>query len=115
MWSFDSPFYIVIHPLPPPSCSRSPPPFSLFPFILYHLSLTPPTHMHTHTQLIEALESFVSGTRTRLRKMMMKKREKEAMTYVNVKPRNASMAVEVSHCLCINFSLKHCVRVAQKQ
>jgi hypothetical protein len=51
--------------------------------------------------LIVALESFVSGTRTRLRKMMMKKREKEAMTYVNVKPRNASMAVEVSHCLYV--------------
>ena len=32
---------------------------------------------------------------------MMKKREKEAMTYINVKPRNASMAVEVSHCLYV--------------
>ena len=59
------------------------------------------THAHTHThQLIEALESFVSGTRTRLRKMMIKKREREAAAYVNLKPRNASMAVEVSTLNC---------------
>ena len=98
-----------------------PPPSPLFPSLTllpsFPLSCSPvplhSTHAHTHThthihtiQLIEALESFVSGTRTRLRKMMMKKREKESLTYVNVKPRNASMAVEVSG--TNSFSTTYC-------
>ena len=103
---FDSLLYMVTTPsLPPLSLAH---PSSLFPFNLFSCSpSTQHTHTHIHTiQLIEALESFVSGTRTRLRKMMMKKREKESLTYVNVKPRNASMAVEVSG--TNSFSTTYC-------
>ena len=42
---------------------------------------------------------------------MMKKREREAAAYVNLKPRNASMAVEVStlNCQLTLFSVLCCL------
>ena len=55
------------------------------------LSLPPPPP----SQLIEALESFVTGTQSRLRNKLLKKTENETGSYINVKPRPAAMAIEV--------------------
>jgi hypothetical protein len=52
--------------------------------------------------LIDALESLVSGNRTRLRKKLPKK---DSGTYMNVKPRPASMAVETVEICRNNESL----------